>query len=479
MQQKARLHLCLIFIWVRLFKKILLLLLITTILSCKNKEEDVVEATYISGQIVNPTLDYIIFSRGNDILDTVKLDANNFFHYKTDKIKSGLYNLKHSESQVFYIEPGDSLLLHLNTVDFDESLAYSGKGGEENNLLMDLYLRNENENQNLQTWYSLSSKEFDQKIDSLKASKKEEYEEFIKNNEVSDEFKKIALANIEYDYYSKKEMFGAANRSNPEKFEKDYFDYRKNINFELDELKFYYPYYRFINRYIENMVCSEYGSKTILDRNSYKYNYRKIQLIDSIITSDTLKNSLLRYNTYGYLLNAKNAEEELKFFEEFSKMNTDKKHVEELSKLLDATTKLTAGNTIPNVLVVNTDNVVKDLQSLITAPTVLFFWSAQSKVQYKEIHKRAAELKSKYPEYDFIGINTDTHFKKWRETIRRLDYNPTQEFQLENRNDAEKKFVLNSMNKVIILDKNAIILEGKTNLFNPNFEEMLLGFLNK
>jgi hypothetical protein len=467
------------FIWVRLFKKILLLLFITTILSCKNKEDNAVGPTYISGQIVNPTLDYIIFSRGNDILDTVKLDANNFFHYRTDKIKPGLYNLKHSESQVFYIEPGDSLLLHINTVDFDESLAYSGKGGEENNLLMELYLMNEKENQNLPNWYSLSSKDFDHKIDSLRAIKTGEYEDFIKNNEVPEEFKKIALANIEYDYYSKKEMYGAANRSNPEKFAEDYFDYRKKINFELDELKFYYPYYRFINRYIENMVCSEYGSKTILDRNSYKYNYRKLQLIDSIITSDTLKNSLLRYNTYGYLLNAKNAEEEQKFFEVFSKMNTDKKHVEELSKLLDATVKLTAGNTIPNVLVVNTDNVVKDLQSIINSPTVLFFWSAQSKVQYREIHNRAAELKSKYPEYDFIGINTDTHFKKWRETIRKLGYNPTQEFQLENLNDAEKKFVLNSMSKVIILDKNSVILEGKTNMFNPNFEELLLGFLNK
>jgi hypothetical protein len=204
-----------------------------------------------------------------------------------------------------------------------------------------------------------------------------------------------------------------------------------------------------------------------------------MELIDSIVKSDSLKNSLLRYNTYVYLLNANDSEEEKKFFDAFSKMNTDKKHVEELSNLLDATMKLNSGNTIPNVLLVNVDNVVKDLQSIINAPTVIFFWSVQSSVQYREIHNRAAELKSKYPEYDFIGINTDSHFKKWRETIQKTGYNPNSEFQLENLIDAEKKLVLSSMNKVIILDKNAVILEGKTNMFNTNFEELLLGFLNR
>ncbi len=90
-----------------------------------------------------------------------------------------------------------------------------------------------------------------------------------------------------------------------------------------------------------------------------------------------------------------------------------------------------------------------------------------------------AELKSKYPEYQFFGINTDTHFKKWRETVNKAGYNSNTEFQLENRADAEKELILNSMNTVFIVDKNTVILEGKTNMFNTNFEELLLGYLNK
>jgi hypothetical protein len=464
---------------VRLFKKILLLLFIATLFSCKDKNEKNVQSTYIGGQIVNPTVDYIIFSKGNEILDTVKLDGNNFFHYKTEKIKTGLYFIKHGESQVFFIEPGDSLLIHLNTLDFDESLAYSGRGGEQNNLLIDLYLQNETENQNLSKWYALSSIEFDHKIDSLKKIKINKYEDYINNNKVADGFKNVALANINYDYYSKKEMYGAANRSFPEKFAKDFFDYRKKIDFEQNELKFYYPYYRFMNRYFENMVCTEYANKTPINRNSFEYNYRKIELIDSIVTSDSLKNSLLRYNAMWYLLNAKNAEEEARFFETYSKMNTDKKNLEEVRKVFNASVKLTAGNAIPNLALVNTENVVKDLQSIIKAPSVVYFWTSQSASLYKNIHNRAAELKSKFPEYDFIAINTDTHFKKWRQFIKKAGYNPDSEFQLENLADAEKKLILNAMNKVIIVDKNGVILEGKTNMFNTNFEELLLGFLNR
>lgn len=436
------------------------------------------QTTYIGGQIINPTLDYIIFSKGNEVLDTVKLDENNFFHFRTDKIKPGLYNLKHSESQVFYIEPGDSLLLHQNTVDFDESLAYSGRGGEQNNLLMDFYLQNEIENRDLQKWYGLSSKDFEKKIDSLKASKLKEYDEFNKNNESSEKFKKIALANIEYDYYSKKELFAAANRSNPEKFDKHFFDYRKNINFKRNDLLYYYPYYRFMNRYFDNVVCTKFDKNASIDRYSFKYNFKKIKFIDSVVTFDSLKNSLLQHNAYFYLLNAKDAKEEEQYFEVFSKMNTDKKHLEKIGMLYDATIKLTAGQTIPNVALVNTDNVVKDLQNIIKAPSVIYFWSGTS-AKNKNLHSRAAELKSKYPEYDFLAINTDTHFKKWLEIVKKSNYHSDSEFQLENINEAEEKLVLNSMTKVIIVDKQGIILDGKTNMFNSDFEQLLLGFLNR
>lgn len=464
---------------VPLIKKIPLFLLCILLGSCKNQESETEQATYISGQIINPVLDYIVFSKGNAVLDTVKLDAKDFFQYRAENIKPGLYFIKHGESQAFFLEPGDSLLLHLNTLDFDESLAYSGKGGEKNNLLMDLYLSNETENQNLTKWYTLPPKEFERKIDSLKALKTNRFEGFVRNNKVSEAFKEVAKANIMYDYYSKKEMYAAANRSKPEQLDAAFFEYRKNIDFDRSDLNYYYPYHRFMNRFFENLVCNKFDNQPPIERNSFDYNFQKIKLIDSLVKSDSIKNSLLRYNAMWYLLNAKDAEEETRFFEAYSKMVTDPKNVAEMQKVYDATVKLTAGNTIPNVALVNIDNVVVNLLDIVKGPTVVYFWSSQSASQYKNIHLRAAELKSKYPEYTFLALNTDKHFKNWRKTVKKAGYNPETEYQLENLTDAERKLVINALNKVFILNKDGIILEGKTNMFNPNFEELLLGFLNR
>ena len=140
--------------------------------------------------------------------------------------------------------------------------------------------------------------------------------------------------------------------------------------------------------------------------------------------------------------------------------------------------QLTPGKTLPNVMLVSHDNVMKDIHTIINRPTVLYFWSAESVKHFKNLHSRAAELKSKYPEYDFIGINTDTHFKKWKEVVTKSGYNTAHEYQLENIKDAEQKLLINSMNKAIIVDRKGTIRDGHTNLFSPTIEDNLLGFLN-
>ena len=173
----------------------LILLLLISLFSCNKKDTDS-STTWIGGQIVNPKSDYVIFAQGEYILDTVKLDSNNFFLYHTDKMKDGLYILRHNETQVFYINPGDSIMLHVNTLDFDESLAYSGRGAEKNNLLMDLYLKKEVENKMLPKWYTLSPEEFTAKIDSIRNYKLNKYNEFLAKNKVDEGFKNVALTSI-------------------------------------------------------------------------------------------------------------------------------------------------------------------------------------------------------------------------------------------------------------------------------------------
>lgn len=445
--------------------------------SCKKKDTAADGITWIGGQIVNPKLDYVIFGQGKLVMDTVKLDSNNFFLYRTDKIQEGLYTLRHNETQVFYIEPGDSLLIHVNTIDFDESLAYSGKGAEQNNLLMDLYLRNERENKLLHKWYTLSPEAFTVKIDSIKTEKENEFKDFLSKNTVSEGLKEVAQASIDYDYFSKKEMYGMANRIRIETIGENFYDFRKDINFNDEKLRFYYPYYRFLNRHFNNLTIAKHPPGT--NRNSYNFSVDKINAINNAISNDSIKNSLLRYTAFRYLFCAKDPDEEQEFYELFASLNTNTRHLIEIEELTEATVKMSKGNVISNVPLLSMDNNVTNLHSIVSKPTVLYFWSGESPNQARMVHNRSAELKSKYPEYSFLAINRDTHFKKWRNTVKNLGFDPTQEFQLENLPEAEKQLVLSTMSKAIILDKNSVILDGNTNMFNSDFEELLLGLLNR
>ncbi|WP_100804249.1 thioredoxin-like domain-containing protein [Ulvibacter sp. MAR_2010_11] len=466
-----------------MYRRLLFIICISFVISCNNKDSESSETVWIGGEVINPKTDYIVLYKDNCILDTVKLNSRNFFLYENHELQEGLYSFQHNEFQIFYVEPGDSLMLRVNTVDFDESLTYTGKGAEKNNFLMELFLINEEENKLVPKWYSLPPATYEQKLDSLKQIREQLYSEFVSKYDPSKGLKQIAKANIEYDYYSKKEMYTSVNASNPENsnpqnFPKDFYAYRDKIDFGNDNLRSYYPYYRFLNRYFDNIAATKYSDQNATNKYSYIHCERKFKIIDSLVTSDSLKNNLLRSCIKNYLINGKDAQNEQLMVALFLKMNNNKMHHTEIQKLAEATINLTPGNKIPNVLIVSTDNTAKDLRSTISKPTVLYFWSGQSVKHYRDIHSKAAELKAKYPEYDFIGINTDTHFKKWRDIVKKSGYNADMEYQLENIEEAEAKLVINSINKAMILTKNAVILESNANLFSTSIEGLLLGYLN-
>ena len=109
----------------------LITLSLSLLFSCK-KKSNAIEEAFITGQVINPTNTFITLGKPEKEKDTFYLDENNFFKtsLKIDE-EGGLYEFKHGiERQLFYIERGDSLTLRVNTIAFDESLAFGGKGAE-------------------------------------------------------------------------------------------------------------------------------------------------------------------------------------------------------------------------------------------------------------------------------------------------------------------------------------------------------------
>ncbi len=465
-----------------MIKNLLFLLSVSLLFSCNSKKEELGD-TYFGGEIVNPKTKHIIIHKDGAVIDSIMLKEDNTFFYKFENPVSGIYTFQHNEFQMFYLQPGDSLLVRVNTMDFDESLHYSGIGAKENNFLMKLFLQNEAEVKKVSDYYELTPKEFAKIIDSLNIIHKNELNKFIKTNNPTKEFIKIAGCNIKYNEYTKKELYTSVFTRNEERvanadFPKNFYAYRKTVDLGNGDLRTYYPYYLFLDLYLDNLTYPKYEKETARDRNSYIHNSNKITVIDSLITNDSLKNSLIRRNARRYLLATKDPDNGAKMIEILKKYNANPKHHLELETLAQATMKLTPGQKAPNVLLVNSDNEAKQLQSILSKRTVLYFWSMESIKHFKDIHAKVAELASKYPEFEFIGINTDTHYKKWLNTVTVSGFNKSKEYQLEDVQNAERKLVLYSNNKALIIDKNGVILESNTNIFHPSMEDQLLAFLN-
>ena len=125
-------------------QKILTFLILILFSSCYFNSNN--KTSYFTGKIIKKTNDKISILKDETILnESFILDDGSFF-MSIDSIKDGLYNFKHlPEFQYVLIENGDSLVIRLNAVDFDESLVFTGKGSSKNNFLIDVFLNHENE----------------------------------------------------------------------------------------------------------------------------------------------------------------------------------------------------------------------------------------------------------------------------------------------------------------------------------------------
>ena len=438
------------------------------------------QSSYIGGEIVNPKLDYVLLFHNDELVDTIPLQDNNFFLYESNDLKEGLYSFQHYEYQVFYMQPGDSLMLRVNTVDFDESLTFSGKGAPKNNLMIEMFLINEKEDQLLSSQYALPPSEFQGELDSLQNIRWKMLDAFSEKYQPDARFAKLMSANIDYDFYARKELYLTANASNYQRNSQqplpiDFTSHRDNKEYDDCDIHAHYSYYRYINRLFDNLAFEQYQEQSRFDRNSFRHNYLRMQLVDSLIDHEHLKNMMLRSNIGRYLINANNEQEERSMLDLFIASSTNAEHKEEIERLAENAMKLTPDHIIPNVNLISFDNTSEDLHSLIKKPTVIYFWNTESSNHYKSIHERVAILREGYPKFDFIGINTGTDFRKWHNVVDKLGYDTSREFQFENVESGQESLMVGSINKAIIIDGSGMILEGNSNLFYRDIEELLAG----
>ncbi|VAW12493.1 FIG00656586: hypothetical protein [hydrothermal vent metagenome] len=462
-------------------KKNLRYLLVLVLAACSSSKGDKKSShVFFAGEIVNPTNEYVVLYRGDMVLDSVKLDKNNRFAFELDSITEGLHHFNHApEYQYIFLEKGDSLLVRLNTIDFDESMVFSGSGSEINNFLLDLFLVNEGEEKIIYDSYAMKPERFNRHIDSLHKLKLTGLNVLDSEVELSSSAKEIATASIDYTYFNYKEKYLFEHRKiTGENTVHDlsgvFYAYRKNIDFDNSHLNYLRPYYNFMRSHIRNLAYSGCTSKCAIKNNEIKnqlhFNRHKLSLIDSLVKETELKDNLFRNVAFNYLLLAHDTEKNNKtFIEDFHLRSGNNRHIEEIDELYTGISNIQPLKKIPNVHVTNVNGERVSLREIAKGKkAVFYFWSGSEKKHFENIVKRAAQLTSAKKDYTFIGINIKTDETIWKGMIETKNLDQNNQYKADDFDELTKALIIYPLNKCIITD-DAIIIDAFSTMYAASF----------
>ncbi|MFD0861894.1 TlpA family protein disulfide reductase [Sungkyunkwania multivorans] len=450
------------------------ILLSLLIIGCGNNRSSNDTATYFGGHIIKPNSKFVLLYKDENLVDSIELDDNNRFIITLDSVEDGLYNFYHEpEYQYVHIEKGDSVLMRLNTIEFDESLVFSGKGAVKNNFLIDMYLMHEKEDRYINGLYSLPHDQFSKKIDSLYSIKQEKYNDLVANNDLSDHATKIARATVDCRYYSLKERYQYLHRNKLgldhfDVIPKDFYAYRKDINLNDKELSYFRPYRRYLLTHISNLAYNHCAQEISSD-NTLNYNTRRLELIDSMLKIDDLKNDLLRYVAYEFMLENQDIDQNETFLIKFFKTSTSNKHDQEINQLYHSIRAMQPGQKLPYVRIANAGSNITDLDKMRSDRiTVYYFWSLKQKRHMKNVLRKVKKYKKQYPTVDFVGINLDGDHGAWLKGLSDYQLDGEDQLRITDYDKTSKDLVINSLNKLIVVDGQGTIVEGFANIHDLN-----------
>lgn len=305
-----------------MYLRILLILLL--FFSCKSDN-----TTVFSGKILNNTSDSISIYKDNNMIYESVVDVDGLFNITIDTITSGLYTFYHEpEFQYIIIDENDNLQIRLNTLDFDESLVYTGKGSSKNNFLMDVFLRSENDELEINSKLDLAFDTFKNLVDSLYNKQMNSFKLFKENNILSSSSKEIINTAILYPYISKFHSYIIRNNIE-EEIQKDLFiNYQNEISYDLDALAYFKPYIDFLYLHIYNNVKIKKDYENSLD-----FNIQRLSYTDKIIKSKLVKSRVLRFHAFGFILQRQDDVKNKTFLKAFFEISKDKKVNEEINNL--------------------------------------------------------------------------------------------------------------------------------------------------
>ena len=455
---------------------ILAILVFPFLYSCTSSEEQDTFA-YFGGHIKNPKGDVIIFLKDSQPIDTIRLGIHNTFLKKFKNLKEGLYTFKHGlEFQYVYLEPTDSILIHLNTWDFDENLVFSGRGSEKNEFLVNSLLSIENDEKLIGSYYGLLEEEFTYKLDSIYKLREASLSQFKSSvEEISTGFMHLAEASVNFPFLRRKEAYSyfhkhALKLKDFPILSDNFYDYRTSVNLNDTALFSFYPYTNYVTNYIYNAAYKKIDT----NKECQVLATNMLEVIAENIAQGNLKDKLLKSVLVNDFLKGNSTcsftEKNLKIFAENCKNNAFKKEIEILikeSNLIKNNKPLAPFNLIDsNNKVISVSKIIKN------KPTILYFWSTEF-MSPKYLSKRLSYFRKRFPSILFVGIQINDDFIN---TNKAHKLNLGAQFKIP-KNGLAYSYFSSKYPRSIIINKKGTVINGfayfNSKFFSPQLEQLI------
>lgn len=426
-----------------------------TFVNCSGNSENA--HTFFGGKIINPKTKFVVLYSKDKVIDTLLLDDRNKFLGTYDHLNEGLYYFEHgNENQYIYLEPKDSLMLRLNAWNFDESLVFAGKGAERNNILIDIFLEDENEKRLFYQLNKLEPKVYLNKIDSLINFRLITYNDYIARhpNESANYFKVLKTALI-YPIYSQVERYPinhvyTSKKDNFPEINTSFYAYRTGLDYNNDSLMYYKPYARYITNYLYNSTYSM-GHKPMKDDFSSDFTLDLLRTIYTKINSEDIRNKFLKRTVLDHFQRQSSSNINQKAFDTFFNLSSNKEDKVLLKNLLEDNKLIHKGDKIKDFVISDfTNQAIHIKDFIINKNSVLLFWNKEH-ISKAFIGSRIPFLRKKFPLLNFAIIEIDG------DTANRIKIIDIKNQYLINSKALKNNFLKSKMHRTILINKNGIV----------------------
>lgn len=439
-----------------------LCLLATAALLTISCQKEVNTTVVVNGVVEQPASDSVFllyngerkgFALDNgQFKDTLKLDAPVYADFISGRQKAHVF-----------LQPGDSLFISTDMMQFDEALIFAGTSGPENNYLAQKSLKEIGFEKDPESFYSADPVSFkaqavefrDQLLDELKESK------------TSAVFKEMEKKNIMFSYYTSLlqypmayEFFTKEKIDMPAEFEKEMSEAGKITESDFLAIPNYRQYVlvRTQSR-MENAKTAEEAGDIIKE-------------FDSPIIRDRMMKNLILYRIasaspdseyYYNLIMDEGSDEELK---------------EEAKATYEKVQNLLAGNPSPKFVYDDPEGhsvALDDLQGNLVYIDVWATWCVPCLNEIPSMKELQEDYKDQNVKFVAISVDVLRDYDKWKGMIQEKDLKGIHLFSDQNwKSDFVQAYGINAIPRFLLIDQNGNIISADApRPSNPAIRELL------